>query len=132
MKEALSGFKEFVVRGNAIDLAVGVVIGGAFGAVVNSLVDNFISPLIAMFFGKPNFDSALILVINNAEFKFGAIVTTIITLLLTAAALYFFIVLPLNKLHERRKEGVEPEPEAPAEDVLLLQEIRDLLKTRNV
>ncbi|WP_029068300.1 large conductance mechanosensitive channel protein MscL [Jonesia quinghaiensis] len=132
MKSALSGFKDFIVRGNAIDLAVGVVIGAAFTGLVTSLVDNFISPLISMFFGKPNFDAALILTINNADFRFGAILTAIITFLLTAAALYFCIVMPLNKFHERRKQGQEPEPTAPAEDVLLLQEIRDLLKTRNV
>jgi len=128
VKDILAGFKEFILRGNALDLAIGVVIGAAFGQIVNSLVDNFVSPLVAMFFGKPDFSSALILTINNAQFRFGAILTDIIGFLAVAAALYFCIVLPLNKLHERRKKGEVTEPEAPAADVLMLQEIRDLLK----
>lgn len=131
MKDILGGFKEFILRGNALDLAIGVVIGAAFGQIVNSLVDNFVSPLVAMFFGKPDFSSALVLTINNAQFRFGAILTDVIAFLAVAAALYFCIVLPLNKLHERRKKGEIAEPEAPAEDVILLQEIRDLLKQKN-
>jgi large conductance mechanosensitive channel len=131
VKDILNGFKEFVMRGSVIDLAVGVVIGTAFSTIVTSLVDNFISPLIAVLFGEPNFDQALILVINNAEFRFGAIITAIINFLAIAAALYFFVVLPLNKLHGLRKKGEVAEPEAPAEDVLVLQEIRDLLKAQN-
>jgi len=131
MKSILAGFKEFVLRGSVIDLAVGVVIGGAFTTIVNSLVNNFISPLIATIFGKPDFSQALVLTINNAHFRFGAILTDIIAFLAIAAALYFCIVLPLNTLHARRRRGEVTEPEAPSEDVLLLQEIRDLLKAQN-
>ncbi|WP_019148947.1 large conductance mechanosensitive channel protein MscL [Timonella senegalensis] len=130
MKSILDGFKEFVLRGSVIDLAVGVVIGGAFSKIVTSLVDNFMSPLIATVFGEPDFSQALILTINGAQFKFGAILTDIISFLAIAAALYFCIVLPLNKVHEMRKSGQIEEPDAPAEDVLLLQEIRDLLKAQ--
>ncbi len=123
----VKGFKDFILRGNVIDLAVAVVIGAAFGAVVTALVDTLISPLIAAIFGKPDFSQALILEVNGAQFKFGAFVTAVINFLLIAAAVYFVIVAPMNTLAERRKAGIEPEPAAPAEDVLLLTEIRDLL-----
>jgi large conductance mechanosensitive channel len=123
----LKGFKDFLMRGNVVDLAVAVVIGAAFGAVVTSLVDNLISPLIAAIFGKPDFSSALIGHANGAEFKFGAFITAVINFVLIAAAVYFVIVAPMNKLAAMRKAGIEPEPAAPAEDVLLLTEIRDLL-----
>lgn len=131
MKNVLTGFKDFILRGSVLDLAIGIVIGAAFTAVVTSVVDNFISPLIAMFFGKPDFSKALILTINEAEFKFGAIITEIISLLAVGAAVYFFVVLPVNKFQERRKAGLEVTPEAPAADVALLTEIRDLLAQQN-
>lgn len=126
----LAGFKNFIMRGNVIELAVAFVIGAAFVAVVNTLVSGLITPLIAAIVGQPSLDGALIVTVNNANFLFGAVLGAIINFLLIAAAVYFLIVLPINKLAERRKAGIEPEPEAPAEDVLLLQEIRDLLAAR--
>jgi large conductance mechanosensitive channel len=126
----IKGFKEFVMRGNVVDLAVAVVIGGAFALVVKALIDGFITPLIAAIFGKPDVSGVAAFTINNAHFSLGLILNAIINFLLVAAAIYFLIVMPLNALAERRKRGVEPEPEAPAEDILLLQEIRDLLKAR--
>jgi large conductance mechanosensitive channel len=126
----IKGFKEFILRGNVVDLAVAVVIGAAFSLVVKALIDGFITPLIAAIFGKPDVSGVAAFTINNAQFSFGVILNAIINFLLVAAAIYFVIVMPLNALAERRKRGVEPEPEAPAEDVLLLQEIRDLLKAR--
>ncbi len=126
----IDGFKNFIMRGNVVDLAVAVVIGAAFGAVVTSLVDNFINPLIAAIVGQPDLTGLWAFTINNAEFSIGAIIGAVINFLLIAAAVYFLVVLPMNRLAERRKAGVEPEPEAPAEDVLLLQEIRDLLAAR--
>lgn len=127
MKNILLGYKEFILRGNVLDLAIGIVIGAAFGALVTSLVENFISPLVAMFFGKPDFSSALILTINNAQFRFGAILTELINFLIIGAAIYFVVILPMNKLQERRKAGLEIVAEDPAADVALLTEIRDLL-----
>ena len=126
----LAGFKNFIMRGNVIELAVAFVVGAAFVAVVKALVDGLITPLIAAIVGKPNLDGAMIVTVNNADFLFGAVLGAIINFVLVAAAVYFIIVAPMNKLAERRKAGVEPEPEAPAEDVLLLQEIRDLLAAR--
>ncbi|XBH21837.1 large conductance mechanosensitive channel protein MscL [Jonesiaceae bacterium BS-20] len=131
MKNVLTGFKDFILRGSVLDLAIGIVIGGAFAALVDSLVHNFISPLIAMFFGKPDFSSALILVINKAEFRFGAILTEIVNFVAIGAAIYFVVVLPMNKLQERRKAGLEITSEDPSADVALLTEIRDLLAQQN-
>jgi len=126
----LAGFRNFIMRGNVIELAVAFVVGAAFVAVVKALVDGLITPLIAAIVGKPNLDGAMIVTVNNADFLFGAVLGAIINFVLVAAAVYFLIVAPMNKLAERRKAGTEPEPEAPAEDILLLQEIRDLLAAR--
>lgn len=127
----LSGFKEFILRGNVVELAVAVVIGTAFATVVDRVVDGIVNPLIAAIGGAPNLDETWVVELNDATFTFGAVVGAIITFLITAAVVYLLIVLPMNRLSERRKAGAEPEPEAPAEDVLLLQEIRDLLKTQS-
>ena len=126
----LAGFKNFIMRGNVIELAVAFVIGVAFVAVVNAIVNGLITPLIAAIVGQPRLDGSMIVTVNNAKFYFGAVLGAIINFLLVAAVVYFLIVAPMNKLAERRKAGVEPEPEAPAEDILLLQEIRDLLAAR--
>jgi large conductance mechanosensitive channel len=126
----IKGFKEFIMRGNVVDLAVAVVIGAAFAAVVKALIDGFINPLISAIFGKPDLTGVAAFEINNAQFSLGLILSAVINFLLVAAAIYFIIVAPLNHLSERRKRGLEPEPEAPAEDILLLQEIRDLLAAR--
>jgi len=126
----LQGFKDFIARGNAIEMAVGIVLGLAFTEVVNAVVDGLITPLIAAMGGVPDLSELWMFELNEAVFSIGAILGAIINFLIVAAALYFVVVMPLNKLAERRKQGVEPEPEAPAEDVRLLQEIRDLLATR--
>ena len=125
----LKGFKEFISRGNALDLAVGLVIGVAFGAVVSSIVDHLINPLIAAIFGKPDLSHVMAFTINNAEFSLGAILTAVINFLLVALAVYFLVVVPLNKLAERRKkdEPAVDESASPTE-IELLTEIRDLLK----
>jgi large conductance mechanosensitive channel len=122
----LKEFREFILRGNVVDLAVAVVIGAAFGAVVKSLVDDIFTPLITMIFGKPTF-TGLQFTINGSEFHYGAFLSAVFTFLTVAAAIFFLVVKPLNTLAARRKAQVEPEPEAPAEDVLLLTQIRDLL-----
>ncbi|MBM9432480.1 large conductance mechanosensitive channel protein MscL [Flaviflexus equikiangi] len=127
----LQGFKEFISRGNAIDLAVGVVIGAAFSGVVTALVDKFINPLIGALFGEPNFDSVGAFKLNGATIQPGAILTALVSFLLVALALYLFIVMPMNKLAERRAAGIAEEPKAPAEDIMLLTEIRDLLRESN-
>ncbi|HCX85312.1 MAG TPA: large conductance mechanosensitive channel protein MscL [Micrococcales bacterium] len=124
----LNGFKEFISRGNAVELAVGIVIGAAFTSVVTAIVEGLINPLIGGLFGQPNLDNIWTISLGDALIKPGMVLTALINFLLVAAAIYFIVVLPLNALAAKRKAGAEPEPEAPAEDVILLQEIRDLLK----
>jgi large conductance mechanosensitive channel len=131
MKNVLNGFKEFIMRGNAVDLAVGVIIGTAFAAVVGAIVTNLLTPLIAAIFGEPNLGSVLTFTINGAEFSIGAVLNALLNFLFVAVALYFFVVLPLNHLSKLRKKGVIEEPEGPSEDVLILTQIRDLLLAQN-
>ena len=122
-------FKEFLLRGNVVELAVAVVIGAAFGAVVASFVENLMTPLIAAIFGKQDF-SDLSFTINGSVFRYGAFVNALITFLTVAAAVFFFVVRPYNWLQERRAKGEEAPPE-PTEEVKVLSEIRDLLSTRS-
>jgi large conductance mechanosensitive channel len=121
----LKGFKEFISRGNVIELAVGVVIGAAFNGVVTAFTASFLKPLIQVISGGGEVAGTFKL--RGVEFDWAAFVNACIGFLLTALALYFLIVLPMNKLAERRKRGLEPEPEAPAEDIRLLTEIRDAI-----
>ncbi len=103
----LRGFKEFVLRGNVLDLAVAVVVGGAFGAIVNAMVKDLITPLIGAIVGKPDF-SALVVTINGSQFLIGDFLNAIISFLLIAAAVYFFIVVPVNALKARAARGEAP------------------------
>jgi large conductance mechanosensitive channel len=125
--QMLKGFKDFLMRGNVVDLAVAVVIGAAFAAVVKALLDGLINPLIAAIFGKPDLTGVGVFHINGAVFSIGLFLTAVINFLIVATAIYFIVVVPMNHLAERRKRGEEPEPEAPTEEVILLTEIRDLL-----
>ncbi|WP_124054322.1 large conductance mechanosensitive channel protein MscL [Arcanobacterium ihumii] len=123
----LKGFKEFISRGNVIDLAVGVIIGGAFSPIIVALTDKVLMPLIAAIFGKPNFDQVGAFTVNGAMIMPGTIVTALVNFLIVAAALYFFVVAPMNKLNRKRDENPDAVEDAPADDVALLTEIRDLL-----
>lgn len=128
----LKGFRDFVMKGNVVDLAVAVVIGAAFGAVVTALVDNILMPLIAALVGSPNFDSFLLLNINGVDIKFGVFLTALVNFLLIAAAVYFALVLPMQKLNEklaaRRGLTEEEAAEEPDPQLALLEQIRDELK----
>ena len=126
----IQGFKDFIARGNAIEMAVGIVLGLAFTEVIDAVVNGLIHPVIAAIGGKPDLSQLWMFEVNEAVFSIGVILGALVNFLIVAAALYFVVVLPLNTLAERRKRGEEPEPAAPAEDVLLLQEIRDLLAAR--
>jgi large conductance mechanosensitive channel len=129
----LKGFKDFIMRGNVVDLAIAVVIGGAFGAVVTAFVKDIITPLVGAIFGKPDF-SGLYFTINKSQFKYGDVINYIITFLSVAAAIYFVVVVPLNKLAERRAartaQGLA-DPDPKPEDIALLEQIRDLLAKQN-
>ncbi len=130
----LQGFKDFIMRGNVIELAVGVVIGAAFTGVVTSFSDASINPLLAALGGVDY--SGLGFHVregNEATFvDFGAVLTAIINFLLIAAVIYFLLVAPMNKLDEaqKRHKGINPEEPAPT-DTELLTEIRDLLASQN-
>jgi large conductance mechanosensitive channel len=127
----LKGFKDFIMRGNVVDLAVGVVIGAAFTGLVTQLTDSFLKPLIALVSvtvtGSDEGLEGTPWTVNNVPFDWVSFINTLITFLLTAAALYFLVIFPMNKLAERRKRGEEPPPAAPSEEVKLLTEIRDAL-----
>ena len=127
----IKGFKDFLLRGNVVDLAVAVVIGTAFGLVIAALVADLITPVIAAIGGQPDF-SQLTFTINGSKFTYGHFLNAVISFVIVAAAVYFLVVVPVNRLMERRKSGEETEVEAPSEDIVLLQEIRDLLRQRTV
>jgi large conductance mechanosensitive channel len=99
----LKGFGQFLMRGNVVDLAVAVVIGAAFGAIVTALVKDLITPLIAAIFGKPDF-SALAFTINNSRFAVGDFINAVVSFVLVAAAIYFFVVTPMNHMTSRFKK----------------------------
>ena len=103
----LKGFKTFLMRGNVVDLAVAVVIGGAFGVVVAALVKDLLTPLIAAIIGKPDF-SAIQFTVNESKFLIGDFVNATISFVLVAAAIYFFVVAPMNMVNERRRRGEGP------------------------
>jgi large conductance mechanosensitive channel len=98
----LSGFKKFILRGNVVDLAVGVVVGVSFGAVVTALVKDIITPFIGAFGGQPDF-SALQFTINNSKFLVGDFLNALISFLINSAVIYFFVVLPVNKLAPKKE-----------------------------
>jgi large conductance mechanosensitive channel len=135
----MKGFKEFLLRGNVIDLAVAVVVGAAFTGVVNALVDSVLNPAIGALFQAESLSQLWIVTVPSlsgkpAEIAFGAVVAAVIQFLLVAIVVYFALILPINFLKKRafkaKEEGTAPAPAAPNE-VDLLIEIRDLLKARS-
>lgn len=128
----IQGFKDFISRGNVVELAVGVIIGAAFKNIVDALVDGIINPLIAAVIGKPDFSDAFILTLNGTNVKFGLLITAVINFLLMAFAIYLCIVVPMNKLAALRTAKEKAEKDAApkiSDEVQLLTEIRDALKS---
>lgn len=101
------GFRDFIMRGNVVDLAVAVVIGAAFGALVTAFVADIITPLIAAIFGQPDF-SALKFTINGSQFLYGAFINAVISFLLIALAIYYVVVVPMNHIKAARERGQDP------------------------
>jgi len=122
-------FRDFVLRGNVLDLAVAVVIGAAFTTVVNSLVANVLTPFIAAIFGQQSF-ADINFDIGDATIEVGLFFEAVVNFLIVAAVVFFFVIKPVNVLLERRKRGEAPADLPTPEDVQLLREIRDLLKQR--
>ena len=125
----LKGFRQFIAQGNVLDLAVAVVIGGAFALVIKGLVDGIINPLIAAIFGKPDLTKVGEFAINGSQFSIGLVLAPLFYFLVTAAAIYFFVIVPYNAMKARMAKPVDGVDETP-EDIALLREIRDALKAR--
>lgn len=123
----LKGFRDFVLRGNVVDLGVGIVIGAAFTGLVNQFTTSFLEPLVKFFSGGRGITAGAIELREGVLIDWAGFVNAAFSFLLTAAVLYFLVVLPMNKLAERRRKGEAPPPEAPSEEVRLLTEIRDAL-----
>ncbi len=127
MKETVSGFKQFILRGNVVDLAVGVVIGAAFGGLVESLVKDVLTPVIGAIAKVPDF-SGLFFTINGSQFMYGSFLNHLISFLIVSVTIYFFVVVPINKLVMRSKKEEAVTPTVTPEDIVLLREIRDSLR----
>ena len=129
MKKMVKEFKEFISKGNVIDLAVGVVIGSAFGAIVTSLVNDIIMPLVGLILGGINF-SGLTINVKDATICYGLFIQQVVNFLIVAFCI-FMVIKFINRFN-RKKKNEEAKEEAPkkGEEVLLLEEIRDLLKKR--
>lgn len=127
----LRGFKDFVLRGNVVDLSVAVIMGSAFGAIVTAFTDKIIKPLLNAITppASPGFGVQLVAGKASTFIDFAALITTVINFVMVAVVVYFVIVVPLRTIQERRKRGEEPGPAEPT-DVQLLTEIRDLLRER--
>lgn len=126
----LKGFKDFVLRGNVIDLAIAVVIGAAFGGVVTQLTKSFIEPLLKLVGGGGITGGAF--VVNGVAFDWAAFINAVINLVIVAAVLYFLVITPMNKIKAKLAKPAAPAtPAATPEDIALLREIRDLLKQQD-
>ncbi len=121
----IKGFRDFLLRGNIVDLAVAVIIGAAFGAVVMAFANDFIGGLIGVIGGTPDFGQAGI-EIGDGKIVIGSTLTALINFVIVAAVIYFVIVLPMAKLSARK--GTEGDSPAPTDETVLLTEIRDLLR----
>ena len=126
MKSFINEFKEFAMKGSVMDMAIGVIIGGAFGKIVTSLVDDLIMPILGIFTGGVNFADLKYVMTEDNAIAYGAFIQNVIDFLLIALSI--FIVIKLINKARKPKEEEEAAPEEPAEDVKLLSEIRDLLK----
>jgi large conductance mechanosensitive channel protein len=121
----LKGFRDFIMRGNVVDLAVAVIIGGAFGQVVGSLVSDVLTPLIGALGGAPDFSA-----IRLGPIALGKFINALVNFLVVAAAIYFLVVTPMNELAKRRREEAPAAPPEPPEEVKLLREILEELRKK--
>jgi large conductance mechanosensitive channel len=128
MNQLVKDFRDFVMRGNVLDLAVAVIIGVAFNAVVNSLVNDVLMQIVAAVFGQPNFDD-LLLTINDGQIYYGRFLTAVVNFLIIAATL-FVIIKAFEEMQKRRRRQGEDVAEDKSDEVVLLSEIRDLLRDR--
>ena len=125
----IKGFREFITRGNVVDLAVGIVIGAAFGALINQFVASFINPLVRWATGG-RAASGTWRITDDLVIDWAAFVNQLITFLLTALAIYLFVIVPINRMRERRARGGDLSDEELSDEARLLTEIRDSLRDR--
>jgi large conductance mechanosensitive channel len=123
----LKEFKDFAFKGNLIEVAVGLVMALAFVAVIGALVEKILMPIVGIIFGEPSFDQTMILEINDSQILFGGFIQAVVVFLMIAFAVFFFVVKPYQAVKARQESGEEEAP-VPAEDIVLLTEIRDALK----
>lgn len=124
-------FKEFAMKPTLIEVAIGLVMALALAALVGSLVEHIVMPIVGIIFGEPSFDAVMILEINDSQIRIGSFLTQLVTFLSIAFAVFFFIIKPYKGYLARTEDPAdEEEPEADPEDLVLLREIRDALKTR--
>lgn len=128
MLSMVQEFRDFIAKGNMIDIAVGFIMGAAFTAAISSLVENVLMPIVAIPFGEPRFDS-IIWTINNSEIRIGSFITSVVSFLLVAVAVFLFIVKPYNHWRDRLATEESEDDDSPTE-IELLAEIRDELKAR--
>jgi large conductance mechanosensitive channel len=121
-------FRDFIAKGNMIDIAVGFIMGAAFTALIGALVDDVLMPIVAIPFGEPSFD-ALIWTVNDSEILIGSFITAVVAFLLVAVAVFFFIVKPYNAYRERT--GGDEDEDAGPDEIELLTQIRDSLASRS-
>ena len=121
----LKEFRAFMLRGNIIELAVAIVIGAAFGALVTSLVANLLTPIVAAIIGKPDF-SNLTFTVNGSVFRYGSFLNALIAFVSIAAAVFFFVVRPVDAI--QRRLGIQKPEDGRSDEATLLEEIRDILK----
>ena len=126
----LKGFRDFLMRGNVVDLAVAVVIGAAFGGVVSAFADDFIGGIIGAVGGSPDFGDAGFTV-NDSKIVYGSTVTALINFAIIAAVIYFVVVVPMTRLHARMSRDADAETPAPSDEARLLTEIRDVLREQS-
>jgi large conductance mechanosensitive channel len=126
----IRGFRDFLMRGNVVDLAVAVVIGAAFGAVIAAFSTDFIGGIIGAIGGTPDFGNAGVTV-NDSKIVYGSTVNALINFVIVAAAIYFFVVVPMQALATMRRREVDAETPAPSDEAKLLTEIRDLLAAQS-
>lgn len=131
IKKNLEEFKKFIERGNVLDLAVGVIIGGAFSSIVTSLVNNILTPILGLILGGVNF-SGLAITFRNTRIEYGAFIQSIIDFLIVAVCIFTIVKIVNRLMHGKKKEDPKKE-EIPKkrEEILLLEEIRDLLREEN-
>ena len=125
MKKFFSEFKEFAIKGNMLDLAVGMIIGASFNAIVKSLVDDIIMPAVGLLIAKKDF-SSLAVTVEGATIKYGMLIQNLVNFIITAMCL-FLVVKALNKFRRKKEEPQEEAPAEKAEDIVLLEQIKDAL-----